>query len=271
MNTAHGMQRLKLSTRPFSALQPRRATCLTVAAQRPARLKQQQISATASTERVTSQLSDALPASFALWVLSEVPAISAELSGGPPASSYYVSLGLFLITLPGLWSLIKRAPKAKVRRRTYEVPGPGQEGAKPLDARAREIFQYFKRYNYEVKGTGDVITFVGNYKASTSQAAALVAYTLISLACTALVLSIAAPWGGNWWYALCLISPAAGTYYMKNADRQEEVRVKMVTSDDDKTTDITVEGDEEELDRLSKELGLMEKGKVYVKGLFERE
>ena len=68
----------------------------------------------------------------------------------------------------GLWSLIKRAPKAKVRRRTYEVAGPSAANAQPLDARAREIFQYFKRYNYEVKGTGDVITFVGNYKASTS-------------------------------------------------------------------------------------------------------
>lgn len=34
------------------------------------------------------------------------------------------------------------------------------------------------------------------------------------------------------------------------ARRQEEVRVKMVTADDDSTTDITVEGDEEELDRM---------------------
>ena len=32
--------------------------------------------------------------------------------------------------------------------------------------------------------------------------------------------------------------------------RQEEVKVKMVTSDDDLTTDITLEGDEEELDRF---------------------
>ena len=43
------------------------------------------------------------------------------------------------------------------------------------------------------------------------------------LASTALVLSIAAPFGGNWWYLLCLISPAAGAYYLKNAERQEEV------------------------------------------------
>lgn len=112
----------------------------------------------------------------------------------------------------------------------------------PLDARARAIFQYFKKYNYTVKSTGDVICFEGTYAASASQAAALTLYTLVSafivvrccsawqarlapagLASTALVLSIAAPFGGNWWYLLCLISPAAGAYYLKNAERQEEV------------------------------------------------
>ena len=95
-------------------------------------------------------------------------------------------------------------------------------------------------------------------------------YTLISLASTALVLSIAAPWGGNWWYSMCLISPAAGAYYVKNANRTEEFRVKMVTADNDTTTDIVVEGDEEEIDRFRRELGLVEKGMEYVKGILER-
>lgn len=45
---------------------------------------------------------------------------------------------------PGLWSQIKRAPKAKRVRKVYEVPGPSVPGAMPLDARARQIFQYFK-------------------------------------------------------------------------------------------------------------------------------
>jgi hypothetical protein len=34
--------------------------------------------------------------------------------------------------------------------------------ALPLDSRARQIFQYFKTYNYDVKDKGEVITFVGN-------------------------------------------------------------------------------------------------------------
>lgn len=49
---------------------------------------------------------------------------------------------------------------------------------------------------------------------------------------------------GNWWYALCAVSPAAGAYYWQNAERTETFRVKMVTSDDEMTTDITVEGEQ---------------------------
>ena len=41
----------------------------------------------------------------------------------------------------------------------------------------------------------------------------------------------------------------------------------MTTSDDDLLTDVAVEGDAEEAERLSKTLGLPEKGKVYVKGI----
>ena len=48
------------------------------------------------------------------------------------------------------------------------------------------------------------------------------------------------------------------------------VQVKMVTSDDEATTDILCEGPEEEIERLRKEFGLAEKGKVLVKGLLER-
>ena len=80
--------------------------------------------------------------------------------------------------LVGLWSLIKRAPKATKKRKIFEVDGPGKEGG-ALDARARSIFQYFKKYNYEVKETGDVIRFVGQYAASKGQAAALVFYTFL--------------------------------------------------------------------------------------------
>ena len=61
-------------------------------------------------------------------------------------------------------------------RKVFEVEGPARQGAMALDDRARLLFAYFKKYKYEVKETGEVIKFVGNYKASRGQAAALVFY-----------------------------------------------------------------------------------------------
>ena len=137
----------------------------------------------------------------ATWLLGGLPAGAEEAvdfsQGSFSQQSYWVSLGLFIISLPGtfllrsyesyapvnlqlltagLWSLVKRAPKASRVRKTFEVEGPGQAGQQVLDRRAQEIFRYFKKYNYEVKATGETITFAGQYAASKGQAAALVFY-----------------------------------------------------------------------------------------------
>lgn len=174
------------------------------------------------------------------------------------------------MSVPGIWSQVKRAPKANRKRKTFEVPGPAVEGAMPVDARARQIFAYFKSYNYQVKETGEVITFEGIYAADRGQAAAVTFYTFCGMACVALVLSVLVPDVGAKWYALTALSPLAAVYYFQRGERAEQVRVKMVTSDDDATTDIIVEGDQEEIARMSRELGLQEKGMVYVKGIFEQ-
>ena len=46
------------------------------------------------------------------------------------------------------------------------------------------------------------------------------------LASTALVLSIAAPFGGNRWYLLTALSPLSGLYYWQRGTRKEEVQVQ---------------------------------------------
>ena len=43
----------------------------------------------------------------------------------------------------------------------------------------------------------------------------------------------------------------------------------MVTADDEATTDIIVQGDEEEIERIRRELQLFEKDMVYVPGILE--
>eukprot|EP00208_Stichococcus_sp_RCC1054_P002242 CAMPEP_0206135262 /NCGR_PEP_ID=MMETSP1473-20131121/592_1 /ASSEMBLY_ACC=CAM_ASM_001109 /TAXON_ID=1461547 /ORGANISM="Stichococcus sp, Strain RCC1054" /LENGTH=295 /DNA_ID=CAMNT_0053527063 /DNA_START=289 /DNA_END=1176 /DNA_ORIENTATION=+ len=224
---------------------------------------------------MSSASARAMELQLPLFFLCTLPALAAEpgdfSQGSASSGSYYATLFLFIATLPGLWSLVKRAPKASIKKKVFEVPGPKADAdVVPLDVRARQVFDYFSKYNYEVRERGEVITFVGNYKASKGQAAALVFYVFFGLASAALVLSIAAPFGGNWWYGITLISPAAGAYYLRKGDREEEFKVKMVTADDELTTDIITAGDVEETTRFCAELGLREKGKVYVKGILEQ-
>lgn len=215
-------------------------------------------------------------ATFALTLLAQSPALAEGLAPNNPfegvqANSLYVTGALFLMSVPGIWSQVKRAPKANKKRKTFEVDGPARPGSMPIDERARQIFQYFKKYNYEVKGTGDVITFVGLYAADKGQAAAVTFYTFCGMASVALVLSTLYPEIGNWWYLLTLLAPGAWFYYFSQGTREEEMKVKMVTADSDETIDIMLEGDIEEITRFCKELQLVEKGMIKVKGILETQ
>ena len=171
------------------------------------------------------------------------------------------------MTAPGLWSLVKRAPKASVKGITFEVPGPAE--GQSLDAVASTIATYFTKYNYKIVDTGEVITFQGTYEANRGQGIALTFYVFLGLASISLVLSTIYSEVGNWWYALLLLTPGSYSYYMRNGTRTEEAKVKMVTSDDEKTTDIILRCDKEEIERFAKETGFIEKGKVKVKGILE--
>jgi len=182
---------------------------------------------------------------------------------GGDKGSYWASLGLVLLTAPGLWSLVKRAPKSSVKAITFEVPGTAS------DELASTIASYFARYNYKIVETGEVITFQGVYEANRGQGIALSFYVFLGLASIALVLSTLYSSVGNWWYSLLLLTPGSYFYYMGNGTRTEEAKVKMVTSDDEKTTDIILQCDKEEIERFAKETGFIQKGKVYVKGVLE--
>ncbi|KAJ9528023.1 hypothetical protein QJQ45_005710 [Haematococcus lacustris] len=188
-------------------------------------------------------------------LFADAPALAESMANpfaGVQSNSLYVTMALFLMCVPGIWSQVKRAPVANKKRKTFEVDGPKRANAMPVRDRAKQIVTYFKKYNYEVKEMGEVITFAGLYKADRGQAAAVTFYTFVGMASIALVLSTIMPESGNWWYALTLLSPAAWFYYFQKGERVEEVRVKMVTADNEETTDITVEGDIEEITRFSK-------------------
>ncbi|KAA8548297.1 hypothetical protein F0562_004726 [Nyssa sinensis] len=189
-------------------------------------------------------------------------------SVGYSSASYYTSLGLFVISVPGLWSLIKRSVKSKIVQKTFI--GEGEVKKAPSQV-AGEILSFFTRNNFVVLDRGETITFEGMMIPSRGQAALLTFCTCISLASVALVLTITVPDVGNNWFWLTILSPLAGVYYWKRASRKEQIKVKMIVAEDDGTlSEIVVQGDDQQVEQMRKELQLSEKGMVYVKGIFER-
>lgn len=108
--------------------------------------------------------------------------LMAETGGGYSLASYYTSLGLFVISVPGLWSLIKRSVKSKVRtffelqnpnftpnsqflkarifqivRKTFVV-SEGEGIKKEPKQIAGEILSFFTRKNFNITDRGETIT-----------------------------------------------------------------------------------------------------------------
>mmetsp|Transcript_19436 Transcript_19436/g.28803 ORF Transcript_19436/g.28803 Transcript_19436/m.28803 type:complete len:265 (+) Transcript_19436:27-821(+) len=202
-------------------------------------------------------------------LVSEISEISAEPVGYSKLS-YYATLGLYVLSFPGLWSVIKRAAKTKYKERIYLSQGPNAaENPKPTKQVAAEIIAYFQANNYKIVSAGQEILFEGAVQASKSQAFFLVFCTFLCLGTLALVLQIQFPEVGNLWYFLTLISPYAGVYYWNNASRKEKAQVKLELNDDESEIEINITAAEEELDRMATTMGYMQKGMVRVKGILE--
>lgn len=73
----------------------------------------------------------------------------------------------------------------------------------------------------------------------------------------------------NWFYLVAL-SPYAGIYYWQSGDRVDDCSVKLASNDEDTENEITIQGSEEELERMWRSLELQEKGMVKVEGLLEK-
>jgi len=54
-------------------------------------------------------------------------------------ASYYTTLGLYVMSFPGLWSQVKRSTTAKLKRKTFISDGEVREGGKDLRQQAGEI------------------------------------------------------------------------------------------------------------------------------------
>ena len=208
----------------------------------------------------------------ALAALAPLPVMADE--GGYSQLSYYFVLGLYILSFPGIFSLVTRSVKSKVVRKTYECAGPAATGGRPTRELAGDIVAFFQANNYKITDAADTIVFEGTQAPVASRAAFLTFCTAICLASLALVLTIFEQQAfggglGNIWYASILGAPVAGKYYLDNAERTDQISVKIITEDDEMTSDVVVQGDDEEVERFQKTLDLREKGMVYVKGILE--
>jgi hypothetical protein len=184
-------------------------------------------------------------------------------------ASLYATLALFAISFPGIISLVTRSTKVKVDQKSYVLPGPNVPSGKALRQVAAEIMAYFQANNYKVDTAGETIIFKGVVERSKSQAFFLSFCLFGGLAGLALVMSIQLPVLGpleigNWYFLMCLASPVGGLYYWQNAKGDEEVRVRLQTTDGDLQTEVTVQASKEELERFSAVMDYDEKGKVML-------
>lgn len=192
-----------------------------------------------------------------------------ESTGGYSNVSLYFTLALYVLTLPGLFSLVTRSVKVKTVQKEYDLAGPAVKNAKPVKMVAAEVMAYFKALNYDISTAEETITFKGVMGKSKSQAYFLTFCTFVGLGSLGLVLSILLPDVGSKAYALALLSPYAGIFYWNNAQREDVIQVRMETSDDERTIGLTAQGGKEDLERFSKALELQERGKVYIEGLIK--
>lgn len=129
-----------------------------------------------------------------------------------------------------------------------------------------------KSNNYEVVDAGETIKFRGVVQRSLSQAFFLTFCTALGLLSLALVLQIQFQnlqlFGNdiNWFY-LALLSPYAGLYYWQSGDRVDDISVKLMTNVDETENEITVQGSDEELERMWRTLNWQEKGMVKIEGI----
>ena len=98
------ISKAQFSRRKGLSLQPQQQKCRT-----PGRVTPCRICCSAQRQSTENIAAATISSSFVLWLLSELPALAEKKDfsqgGGFAKESYYVTLGLFLLSLPGTLSL----------------------------------------------------------------------------------------------------------------------------------------------------------------------
>jgi Flp pilus assembly protein TadB len=161
------------------------------------------------------------------------------------------TLLLTVLLMIGLFFFIR----ASVKDRTQEVRLLSEQSEDSLMSQLR---QYFEQRSYQVAAIDaprNQVTFEGIVRPSVFLAVFLSLLASVGVLCLVLVLSMVLPDWSNFWWGLLLISPLAGVFYWKGAERVEQVSLKLEPSTDSQSV-ITVKAHRDELAELQRSLEL---------------
>jgi len=163
------------------------------------------------------------------------------------------TLLLTVLLMIGLFFFIR----ASVKDRTQEVRLLSDQSE---DSLLSQLRSYFGQRSYRVAAidaTRNQVTFEGVVRPSVFLAVFLSLLASIGVLCFVLVLAMVLPDWSNFWFGLLLLSPLAGVFYWKGAERVEQVSLKVESSPDATSRSvITVKAHRDELAELQRSLEL---------------
>lgn len=127
----------------------------------------------------------------------------------------------------------------------------------PIDSLLAQLQQYFTQRSYKVVALDaeqNQVTFAGFVRPSWFLAVFLTFLAALGILCLVLVLSFLFPQVSLLFFALELLSPVAGIFYWQKAGRQEQVSLKLESTQEPENL-ITVTGHRDELSVLRETLG----------------
>ncbi len=115
--------------------------------------------------------------------------------------------------------------------------------AQAPEALHQQLKDYFDGRAYRVRGfegEAGLVTWEGLVKASRGFAVFLSFLALVGLLCLVLVLIVVLPQVGRFWFGLVLLAPLAGWFYLKKAERLEQVSYRIRPADAGSTLSSTL-------------------------------
>lgn len=158
---------------------------------------------------------------------------------------------LTVLLMVGLFFFIR----ASIKDRTQEVRLLSEQ---PEDSLMLQLRQYFEQRSYRVAAidaTRNQVTFEGVVRPSVFLAVFLSLLASVGALCSVLVLSMVLPDWSSFLWGLLVISPLAGIFYWKGAERIEQVSLTLETTRDAQSV-ITVKAHRDELAELQRSLEL---------------